>query len=201
MVMRLETTGRAAVAAGLLMTAGVEGEWLLDTQRDDGTITSSPGFALLVTLATIGFALLVVAVRGVGQASPRRTRPARTGAVLSLVGAGCLAAFGLASLVSGVATGLVAEVSFLPFVLGMLLLAVGPVTWGLSLRRAGAAPGVWQALVTSGVAAFALLAIPLDPWHDVSMVVMFGAWSVLGWWVLRDHVKQSSPGRSEQRVG
>jgi hypothetical protein len=201
MAMRLESTGRAAVAAGVLMTMGVEGEWLLDSQRDSGTITSTPGFALLVTLGTVGFALLVVAVHGLRHAALRRTRPARTGALLSLVGAWCLVVFGLASLGSGVANGSVAELSFLPFVLGMLLLAVGPVTWGLSLRRAHAAPGVWPALVISGVAAFGLLAIPVDPWHDVSMVVMFAAWSVLGWCVLRDHAKQAVRGRSAQQVG
>ncbi len=182
---RLERTGRAAVAAGLLMTAGVEGEWLLNPQRDDGTVTSTPGFALLLTIATLGFGLLVVAVRGLRRASLRTTRPARTGALLSLAGAWCLAAFGLAALGSGLATDSVAEASFIPFALGMLLLAFGPITWGLSLRRAAAAAGVWQALLISGVAAFALLAIPLDPWHDVSMVVMFGAWSVLGLCVLR----------------
>jgi len=201
MVKRIETTGRAAVASGLLMTAGVEGEWLLDSQRDSGTITSTPGFALLVTLGTVGFALLFVAVRGLRKASLRRTRPARTGALLSLAGAGCLGAFGLISLGSGVGSGSVAEVAFVPFVLGMLLLAIGPVTWGLSLRRADAAPGVWQALLLSGLAAFGLLAIPVDPWHDVSMVVMFVCWSGLGWCLLRDHARQNAPGRSEQRVG
>lgn len=196
----LESTGRAAVVAGLLMTAGVEGEWLLDPQRDDGAITSMPGFVLLVTLSTVGFGLLVVAVRGLRAASLRRTRPARTGALLSLAGAWCLVAFGLAALGSGVTTSSVAEASFIPFVLGMLLLAVGPVTWGLSLRHAELATGVWQALLLSGAGAFALLAIPLDPWHDVSMVVMFVAWSVLGWCVLRGSVRPAASRRKEQRI-
>ncbi len=196
-----ESTGRAAVAAGLLMTVGVEGEWLLDPQRDDGTVTSTPGFALLVTLSTLGFVLLVVAIRGLRASSLRRTRPARTGAMLSLVGSWCLVAFGLAALGSALATGSVAEIAFIPFVLGMLLLAAGPATWGLSLRRAREAAGVWQSLLLSGAAAFALLAIPIDPWHDVAMVVMFGAWSVVGLCVLRGSVTPTTPRRTQQRIG
>jgi len=40
--------------------------------------------------------------------------------------------------------------------------------------------GAWQMLVVTGLAAFAALAIEPDPWHDVSLVVMFAGWSVLG---------------------
>ncbi len=87
--------------------------------------------------------------------------------------------------VSGLAQGSVLEATFLLFVLGMLLLAVGPVMWGISLRRGSPAVGVSPALVTSGIGAFALLAVPMDPWHDVSMVVMFTAWAALGLFLLR----------------
>ena len=62
----------------------------------------------------------------------------------------------------------------------MLMLSIGPVTWGLSLRPESPAPGVWQVLVVAGAAAFASIAIPLDPWHDITLIGMFVAWSVIG---------------------
>ncbi len=185
MVSTLGSTGRAAVAAGVLMTAGIEGEWLLNPQQDNGAVTDKPGFALLLSLSTIGFALLFTAIRGLRSGSEQRTRPARVGASLSLAGAGFLTAFAACALVSGLAQDSVLEVTFVLFVLGMLLLAVGPVMWGISLRRSSPAAGVSPALVTSGIGAFALLALPMDPWHDVSMVVMFAAWATLGFVLLR----------------
>ncbi|GAA1552397.1 hypothetical protein GCM10009789_02500 [Kribbella sancticallisti] len=180
------STGRAAAAAGVLMTAGIQGEWLLDPQRDDGTVTNTPAFALLLTLSTLGFALLTVAVRGLRRESARRTRPARIGAVLSLVGAGLLTAFGLVALVTGVILDAPLELSFLLFALGMLLLSIGPIMWGLTLRRHSPAPGVWQLLVLAGAAAFAAIAIPADPWHDVALVGMFATWSAVGVLLLRN---------------
>ena len=86
----------------------------------------------------------------------------------------------------------------------MLLLAVGPVTWGLSLRRRPPTPGVWQLLLLSGVAAFGALAIEPDPWHDISLTVMFAAWSALGVLLLRQANQQASertPHNTASRVG
>src|SRR5680860_1200938 len=135
MVSSVQLTGRAAAASGVLMIAGVEGEWLFNPQRDDGTVTNMPVFALLMLTALL-------------KGSPL-------------------------------------EASFIAFLLGMLLLSVGPVTWGLSLWRRSPAPGVWQMLLLSGAAAFAALAIEPDPWHDISLMVMFAAWSTLGVLLLR----------------
>ena len=180
MLTQANRTGRAAAASGVLMTAGVAGEWLLNPQRNDGTVTNTPVFALLLITSTIGFALLAYAVRRLRQESTRRTRPARAGAWMSMVGASLLTVFGAMVLVTGVIAGSPAEVSFLAFALGMLLLSIGPVSWGLSLRSESPAAGVWQVLVLAGVAAFASIAIPLDPWHDVTLIGMFVAWSVIG---------------------
>jgi hypothetical protein len=188
MLTQANRTGRAAAASGVLMTAGVAGEWLLNPQRDDGTITNTPVFALLLITSTIGFGLLTYAVRRLRQESIRRTRPARAGAWMSMVGAGLLAVFGAMVLVTGVIAGSPAEVSFLAFALGMLMLSLGPVTWGLSLRSESPAPGLWQVLVAAGVAAFASIAIPLDPWHDITLIGMFAAWSVIGLLILRSRV-------------
>ena len=178
-------TGRAAVAAGALMTAGVEGEWLLNPQRDDGTVTSKPEFALLLVLSTVGFVLLTAAIWRLRSESARRTRPARTGSMMTLVGAWLLVVFGALVLVTGLAQGKPLEVSFLAFALGLLLLSIGPMLWGMSLRRQPPAPGLWQMLVLAGALAFASIAIPLDPWHDVTLVGTFVAWSVIGVLLLR----------------
>jgi len=161
------------------MLAGVEGEWLLNPQADDGTVTNMPVFALLLLLATIGFVLLLLAVRGLRMQTPR-TRTARAASLLSLVGAGLMVTFGLTTLMSSIVTGSPLEVAFLAFLVGMLLLAVGPITWALALRGRFPAPGTWQLLLLSGAAAFAALAVEADPWHDLSLGAMFLAWTILG---------------------
>jgi hypothetical protein len=196
MVTQASRTGRAAAAAGVLMTAGVEGEWLLNPQRDDGMVTDKPEFTLLLVASTVGFVLLSLAVRGLRRASARRTSPARVGAAMSLLGAGMLAVFGVLVLVTGVASGSPLEASFLAFALGLLLLSIGQVVWGLSLRRQSPAPGVWQMLLVAGVMAFASIAIPLDPWHDVSLVAMFLAWSVIGVLLLRYRTLSNMPSKA-----
>lgn len=196
MATSVASTGRAAVLAGVLMTAGVEGEWLLNPQADDGTVTNVPEFALLLTTSTLGFALLVVAVRGLRRGSVRRTRPARAGAFTSVLGAGLLTMFGVVVLLTGLVLDTPLELSFVAFALGMLLLTIGPLVWGLSLRRQSPAPGVWQMLALAGAASFGAIAIPVDPWHDVSLVGMFAAWSAIGVLLLRD-----APAGDAPRVG
>ncbi|WP_433017136.1 hypothetical protein [Kribbella sp. CA-294648] len=192
MLTTVESTGRAAVAAGVLMVAGIQGEWLLNPQRDDGTITNMPAFVLLLTMSTLGFALLTLAVRGLRRESVRRTKPARAGAFLSMAGAGLLTAFGLVALITGVIRGAPLELSFLLFALGMLSLVIGQLTWGLALRRHSPAPGGWQLLAVAGIAAFAAIAIPADPWHDIALVVMCATWCVIGVQVLRTPATASS---------
>lgn len=199
------TTGRAATAAGVLAVVGVEGEWLLDPQRDDGTITNTPVFVLLLGTATVGFTLLLVAVRGLRRESVQEqvqpTWPARAGAAMTTAGAGLLTAFGLGALVSGVIRGAPLELTFLAFALGMLLLSVGPVLWGLALRRQSPAPGVWQTLVLGGAAAFAAIAIEPDPWHDVALVAAFAAWSAIGVLLLRGRAVSDRASRVQARSG
>lgn len=181
MVTTVRRTAGAAVASGVLMALGVEGEWLWDAQRDDGTVTDRPVLAVLMTLATAGFVLLLVAARGLRAHLHHPTRAARVGAVLTSVGAGSLVLFGAVALLSLLASGAVLEASFIAFLVGLLLLSVGPVTWGLGLRRRRLpARGVWLALVAAGVAAFLALAVEPDPWHDLALVAMCLSWSGLG---------------------
>jgi hypothetical protein len=180
------------------MLIGVEGEWVFNPQADDGTVTNLPGFAMLLLTATIGFALLLLAVRGL-RAQASATKAARVGALMSLVGAGLLVAFGMTGLITSVLNGSPLEASFIAFILGMLLLSVGPMTWGLSLRRRSPTAGVWQILLLSGVAALTALALEADPWHDVALVVMFASWTALGVLLLRrgGHSASGVPGRAD----
>ena len=185
------------------MIVGVEGEWLFNPQHDDGTVTNMPVFALLMLAATAGFILLLAAVRGLRAQTYCPTRSTRIGALLSLFGAGLLVVFGLVCLVTSLLRGSPLEASFIAFLVGMLLLSVGPVTWGLSLRRRSPAPGVWQMLLLSGVAAFGALAIEPDPWHDISLMGMFAAWSALGVLLMRhaNHIaSERRPGDTARRV-
>lgn len=200
MVPSVRQTGRAAAAAGVLMLIGVEGEWVFDPQADDGTVTNLPVFALLLLTATIGFALLFLAVLGLRALAPT-TRPARVGAFLSLVGAGFLVVFGLTVIVTSLTTGSPLEASFIPFLLGMLLLSVGAFTWGLSLRRHSPASGVWQMLSLSGVGTFAALAFETDPWHDLGLVVMYAAWTALGVLLLHSGARPALGSTPPRRAG
>ena len=203
MVSSVQLTGRAAAASGVLMIAGVQGEWLFNPQRDDGTVTSMPVFILLLVTATAGFALLLAAVMGLRAQTACPTRSARIGALMTVAGAGLLVIFGLAGLVTSLLRGAPLEASFIAFLLGMLLLWVGPVTWGLSLRRRPPTPGVWQLLLLSGLGAFGALAIEPDPWHDISLTVMFAAWSALGVLLLRQAnqlASERTPDNTAHRV-
>jgi len=185
------------------MIAGVQGEWLFNPQRDDGTVTNMPVFALLLVTATAGFALLLTAVMGLRAQTACPTRSARIGALMTVAGAGLLVIFGLAGLVTSLLRGAPLEASFIAFLLGMLLLWVGPVTWGLSLRRRPPTPGVWQLLLLSGLGAFGALAIEPDPWHDISLTVMFAAWSALGVLLLRQAnqlASERTPDNTAHRV-
>ena len=196
MVSSAVSTGRHAVAAGVLMAAGVAGEWVLSPQESDSTVVHRLVLALLLGVTTTGFGLLFLATRGLRSESTRQTRPARAGAFMSMTGAGLLTAFGVAYLTTALAMGTPFEPLFVVFALGMLLLSTGPVTWGLSLRRESPAPGVWQLLVASGVAAFAATAIPYDPWHDVSLTAMFAAWTALGVCLVRGASSVQRPSRT-----
>lgn len=170
--------GRSAVAAGVLVAAGVALEWVLDPQQRDGTVVRPVLFAACVLTSTVGSALLVAAARGLRGVVSRRGRAVRWGSALSTVGAALLLLSMIAVLVTGLASGAPAVLSFVPFALGLLLLAVGPVVLGVGLRRE--LPVVGGALVAAGLASFAAVAIPFDPWHDVSLMAMCGAWVLAG---------------------
>ncbi len=185
MVSSVQLTGRAAAASGVLMIAGVEGEWLFDPQRDDGTVTNMPVFALLLLTATAGFALLLIAVMGLRAQTARSTRPARIGALMTVAGAGLLVVFGLVTLVTVLAEGVSAGgvVHRLP---ARHAPAVGrPGDLGSVTQEAPPDSRCLAAAPAFGVAAFGALAIEPDPWHDISLTVMFAAWSALGVLLLR----------------
>jgi hypothetical protein len=164
----------------LLVAAGVAGEWLAQPQASDGSVTNPLTFALLVGVSTVGALLLTVAVWQLRRSRVRRTRPARAGAVVTATGTGLLLASFTAVLLTGLVRGAPHGASFLPFLLGMLLLAVGPVTWGASLLRSAAYGGAGRLLVAAGVASFGSLALATDPWHDLALMAMLAAWAATG---------------------
>ena len=178
---RLGKVGRQAALGGVLVGAGVELEWVLDFQTDDGTVTRPAAFGACVVLSAVGFALLALAARGLRTTG--RSRTLRVGSALTSGGAWLLVLFSAAVLVTGLATGSPTELSFVAFGLGMLLLSVGLVVLGLGLRRT-VSRWAWL-LVAAGVATFAAIAIPLDPWHDVALGAMCAAWSAFGLLVRR----------------
>ena len=185
MMASVQQTGRAAAASGVLMFVGRRGGVAPRPAARRRHGEQPAGVRAAALTATVGFALLLVATLGLRTHTAATTRPARVGAAH---GGRCGPAGRLRAdrLATSLLTGSPLEASFLAFLLGMLLLAVGPVTWGLSLRRRRPpAAGVWQLLVVAGLAAFAALAIEPDPWHDVSLVVMFAAWTAVGVLVLR----------------
>jgi ABC-type uncharacterized transport system permease subunit len=184
-VMTQETTDQARrrrvgalLATGApLFAAGVAGEWVLHPQRADGEVTAPLAFAVCVGLSLVGAVLLLRGVSGMAAIAPGGGA-ARWGRRTTLVGTALLAVAVATVLVTGLVSGSPHPASFVPYGLGVLALAVGPVVLGTALRRAR--PRLAALLVAAGLAAFASVAIPLDPWHDVSLMAMLTAWTTAG---------------------
>jgi hypothetical protein len=181
-------TGRAAVTAGLLLSASVAAELVWTVQRPDGTVTNLAGFALYLTAWTAGAVALVVALLGLG--GPRSVtgplpRSGRIGRGMALTGAALLVAFGAVGAVTALSGGAPAEWSFLLFAVGLLLVAVAAVPLALGLRRAGGLGRWWVAVLVAGAGALVALGAAEDPWHDLGLFVLFAAWIALGLRLLR----------------
>lgn len=177
--------GRHAAAAAVLMAAGVGGELVFDPQRSDGTVLNPAVFAICLGMGLLGFGFLLAAARGLGTVADARSRGIRWGSKVCTIGAVLLVLCGVTVLVTGLASGAPAGIAFVPFGLGMLLLSVGPVVLGLAMRRQSHVRGLWALLVVSGIAAFAAIAIPLDPWHDITLFTSYAAWAGAGALLLR----------------
>lgn len=177
-------TGLAAVAAGVLLLAGVAGELAVSVQADDGAITR-PWLSAAYTLTwVLGSAALVLALRGLRRLSPpdmsRGRRSGRTGYRLSITGAWLLVAFGVVHLVTGALSGTPSEASFLLFGLGLLLSVVGQLLIGLHLRRSAEVGRWWVVLPAAAAGLLAGVVIPVDPWHDLGLFAFDAAWVALG---------------------
>ena len=178
------SAGRSAVLAGLLWAAGVAGEILAKPQDADGSVNDPLLFGLAVAASVVGSAFLVHAFRRLHeavQADGSGSRAAGIGGWCSVVGAAVVFIFSLLALGSGLAAGTVWEASFIAFALGMLLLLVGQVTLGLSMRRKQRGAGdVSPLLVLAGAWIIVAIVVPADPWHDIGMFGLFGSWVLLG---------------------
>lgn len=180
MMSNAASVGRSLTLAGVLMAVGVSGEWVLNPQEPDGSVTKPAVFAALVLASTVGWGLLAVGTRTLGRAAARQSRAVRRGTWLAVVGAGLLVVFGLAVVVTGLINDQPAGASFIAFGLGMLLLSVGSITLGLSLRRQSPATGSWVLLTLAGAATLVAIAAPVDAVHEISLTASFAAWTLLG---------------------
>ena len=174
--------GGAAVAGGLLLAASVGAELVHPVQESDGTVLAPALYAGYVVAWTLGAVALLVALLGVD--ADTLPRVGRIGRGIAVAGAALLVAFGAVGLVTGVATGVPAEWSFLLFAVGLLLFLVAAVPLALGLRRAGRPPLAWVAVLVTGAGVAIALGIEDDPWHDVGLFVFCGAWIVLGLGIL-----------------
>jgi hypothetical protein len=172
-----DRAGPRLATGSALFAAGVALEWVLNPQHGDGSVEHPVRFAICVGTSVLGASLMTWALRSVRPALShnRRTRFGRSTAT---VGVAMLLLSAAAVLVTGLVSGSPAGLSFVPWALGMLALTVGPLVLGLGLlrhRRSLAA-----CALVAGLAAFASVAIPLDPWHDVALMTMCGAFVALG---------------------
>lgn len=170
------STGQRLGLGSAMFAAGVALEWVLDPQRGSaGTVVRPVAFAACVGTSLLGVVLMAQAVHaGSGMAG---RKGGRTGRRLLLAGI-ILVALGSATiLVTGLVSGEPLALAFVPWALGLLVMSVGSVVLGVACRRDRA---FGAAMALAGVAAFAALAIPLDPWHDVSLMTACLGWCLAG---------------------
>jgi len=187
-------TGRAAVAAGVLLFASVAAELLRPVQTADGFLTDVAGFVVYLAAWTLGAGCLVVALSGLRDATS--SRAGRVGRWISLAGAALFTAFGVVALGTAVLAGEPAEWSFLLFAVGLLLLVVGSVPFALGLRHA--LPGRWVAVLVAGAGAAVALLVEPDPWHDLGLFAFDGAWIALGLGLLTRSAQTAATRRPER---
>ena len=187
-------TGRAAVAAGVLLFVSVAAELLRPVQTAGGSLTDVAGFVVYLAAWTLGAGCLVVALSGLGTATV--SRAAQVGRWISLAGAVLFTAFGAVALGTAVLTGAPAEESFLLFAVGLLLLLVGAVPLALGLRST--LPGWWIAMLVAGGAAAVALLVEPDPWHDLGLFLFDGACIALGLGLLSRAPQTAAPRRPER---
>ena len=159
-----------ATAAALLLAVpvAVEAFWLHSGDDPAGDL-------LFAATQVAGWLIVLTVVRGL-------LRVGRRGRVLPLlvVAGVCLqAAFGMVYGLTTLASGEPLEASFVLFLLGFLLLAVGGVGWGLRLRR-GALRTAGYGLVGVGALGFLAVAVGASPWHDLMLLGSYAAWVVVG---------------------
>lgn len=171
-----------ALAAGILLAAGVGPELLLKVQEPDGTVTRPALFAAYLLSWIAGSGALAVAASRLRTACAQRDPARRAGraTACAFVGAVLLCVFGVIALVTGLAQGAPLEAAFLLFALGLLLLVIGQIALARRLRRTEMAGAAWVLPAVAAVALLVGVTVPVDPWHDVGLLTSFAAWALLG---------------------
>lgn len=168
------TTALAAVTAGALIFAGQVGEIAFGSPS--GLVD-----VLYVLAFAGGVVALGIALWGLrGLAAP--TRYVQAGFWIALAGLALLGLFMIQALVEVARTGEVPE-NFALFGLGFLLAIVGHLLFARGLRsRLGRG---WLFPLVAAAGAVAAIVIPVDPYHDIGLVMFEAAWVGLGLTLLR----------------
>ena len=166
----MSPTTRSAIAA-LALAVPV----IAEIARPESFDTAG-GHLVFAVSQLVGWALIASVVHGAPaaarDASPRARRVVLTGCALQM----CFAA------VYGV-TALDAEpleASFIPFLLGFVLLLVGGLLWASRLRRIEAGRAAAAALATMAVLGALAMLASSDPFHDVFLLSSYATWVLVG---------------------
>lgn len=181
-------TSRLALLAGLLLFASLVAELIHPVQAPDGTSREPLLHAVYLLAWLVGSACLTMAlvnVRSMLGDAGVRSRPARVGAWLSIVGAalfGVLAVGGLA----GVVLGTHLEIAFVAFLLAYVLLIPGQLLLaaGIGGLPAPVRFSRWL-LVLAAVGLVVALGAEMDPFHDLGLITFELAWVAIGLSLMR----------------
>lgn len=184
---RLLERERMGAASGILLaTGGVlfvlsfgpEAIGLVRAERG-GQIVNFPLYAFFTGLMVVATVLLGV---GLWRMRARASGIGRIGRAGLYVCIASVAGIGLTALtlfVSAVRTAQPPGYTFVFFALGLLLSVIGPVLLGTGLRHAGwLGPGRFLPFAVAGGTVLAL--VPMDPWHDIGLLILGISWAGLG---------------------
>lgn len=161
---------RSAVASALLIVP-VAVETLIRSDH-----LALWGHGVFVVSQLLGWTLLLTLVRLLADragGSRWGSRLVQAGCVLQLV-------FALGYGITVAAQGEPSEGMFVAFLLGFLALTAGGLTWGIRLLRGGRAAPAGTGLLAVAVLGFLAMAVGMDPFHDIFLLLSYAAWVAVG---------------------
>ncbi len=188
----LTPAARSYLAAALLIVP-VAAELVVAAVGDHLTgllVFAAAQLAAWLLLATVCLRLLA--------ACQPSARPGRVGARMVL--AGCVSQMLFAAQYAAAAIGANGdpEIPFALFLLGFLLMTVGGLLWGTSLRRAGLVRAGWG-LQAVAVLGFLAMAVGDNLFHDVFLLASYASWVAVGAGTPVSAAPRSAPESSPRR--